>query len=126
MPMSARRHNFRDKTMELLNAMIVIYSEVFHKSTTVEGIRDAGPAAFGNDLELHILFQRARQALPEFCKLFELASHRKKELTSPRQTTKSCDRSPPWMSFSKSASSERRRRSWRRVAQPKSKRYGRA
>lgn len=69
MPMSARRHNFRETTIELLNAMTVIYSGVFHKSTTVESIRDAGPEAFGEDCHLHMLFQRAWQALPEFCKL---------------------------------------------------------
>lgn len=70
MPMSAKRHSFREKTMELLNAMTMVYSGVFHKSTTVESIRDAGLQAFGDDRQLHLRFQQVWQALPEFCKLF--------------------------------------------------------
>ena len=69
MPMSERRHGFRETTIQLLNAMIVIYSEVFHKSTTVESIRDAGAQVFGDDCQTPRVFQLVWSMLPEFCKL---------------------------------------------------------
>ncbi|KAL2258240.1 hypothetical protein VTK26DRAFT_8527 [Humicola hyalothermophila] len=65
-PMGERRHKFRETTIHLLNAMVVIYSEVFHKNTTVEGIRDGGASVFGDDCQTLKVFQAAWKALPEF------------------------------------------------------------
>jgi hypothetical protein len=66
MPMD-ERHNFRETTRQLLDAVIVIYSGVFQKGTVVKSLRDAGPEVFGGDLELHKTYRMVWQAMPEFC-----------------------------------------------------------
>ncbi|KAK4128703.1 hypothetical protein N657DRAFT_36428 [Parathielavia appendiculata] len=59
------RHTFRETTRQLFEAIIVIYSVLFHKKTTVERTRDAAPQVFGDD-HLHRAYQRAWGKLPEF------------------------------------------------------------
>jgi hypothetical protein len=61
------RHTFRETTRQLFEAIIVIYSALFHKRTTVERTRDAGPQVFRDDGLLRA-YQRAWGTLPEFCK----------------------------------------------------------
>jgi hypothetical protein len=61
------RHTFRETTRQLFEAIIVLYSGLFHKKTTVERTRDAGPQVFGDD-SLFRAYQRAWRTLPEFCK----------------------------------------------------------
>ena len=67
--MGVTRHDFRETTERLFEGIIVIYSGVFHKKTTVEKIRDADFQVFGADQDLYAAYQRAWQTLPEFCKL---------------------------------------------------------
>lgn len=67
--MDVTRHDFRETTERLFEGIIVIYSGVFHKKTTVEKIRDADFQVFGADQSLYAAYQRVWQALPDFCKL---------------------------------------------------------
>lgn len=67
MPMN-ERHAFREATGGLLEVIIVVYSALFQKRTTVEGIRDAGPQVFANDCDLHMTYQGVWKVLPGFCK----------------------------------------------------------
>jgi len=64
--MDVTRHDFRETTERLFEGIIVIYSGVFHKKTTVEKIRDADFQVFGADQSLYAAYQRVWQALPDF------------------------------------------------------------
>lgn len=66
--MSPRRHEFRENTVALFKAVVVIYSGLFQKNTTVEKVRSAEPEIFGNEL-LYRVYQNAWRVLPDFCKL---------------------------------------------------------
>lgn len=67
-PDDSGRHTFREKTQRLFEAIVVIYSAVFQKATTVARTKDVGPQVFEEDRELYAVYQRAWRALPEFCK----------------------------------------------------------
>jgi hypothetical protein len=71
--MNVWRHTFREETRRLFEAIIVIYSEVFQKKTTVERIKDAAPQVFGDDCELYTAYQKIWQMLPDFCELLQAA-----------------------------------------------------
>ncbi|KAK4170271.1 hypothetical protein QBC43DRAFT_305725 [Cladorrhinum sp. PSN259] len=60
-----RRRRFRNTTEELLRAVIVIYFDLFHKKSTVQGLMGAGIEAFASS-ELHKLFQRMTNIIPAF------------------------------------------------------------
>jgi hypothetical protein len=74
MPINERRHAFLEATRGLLEAIIVIYAAVFHKSTTFKSVRDAGPQVFADDHDLHMRYQGVWKALPSFCK-FAVTGH---------------------------------------------------
>ncbi|KAK4151671.1 hypothetical protein C8A00DRAFT_35670 [Chaetomidium leptoderma] len=65
-PMNPSRHTFRETTQGLFEAIIVIYSAVFHKKTTFEKIRTAGRQEFADDDVLYGAYQKAWQTLPDF------------------------------------------------------------
>ncbi|KAH6650641.1 hypothetical protein F5144DRAFT_598080 [Chaetomium tenue] len=65
-PMDVTRHQFRETTERLFEGIIVIYSGIFHKKSTVEKIRDADFHVFGADQSLHAAYQRVWQTLPDF------------------------------------------------------------
>ncbi|KAH6619223.1 hypothetical protein B0J18DRAFT_238567 [Chaetomium sp. MPI-SDFR-AT-0129] len=67
-PDDSGRHTFRENTQRLFEAIVVIYSAVFQKATTVARTKDASPQVFEEDRELYAIYQRAWRALPEFCK----------------------------------------------------------
>ncbi|KAK3996852.1 hypothetical protein QBC44DRAFT_316701 [Cladorrhinum sp. PSN332] len=60
-----RRRRFRTTTEELLRAVIVIYFDLFHKKSMVQGLMGAGMEAFVSP-ELHKSFQRLTSAIPAF------------------------------------------------------------
>ncbi|KAK4231709.1 hypothetical protein QBC38DRAFT_465361 [Podospora fimiseda] len=60
-----RRRRFRTTTEELLRAVIVIYFDLFHKKSMVQGLMGAGMEAFVST-ELHKSFQRLTSAIPAF------------------------------------------------------------
>lgn len=68
-PMDVTRHEFRETTERLFHGIIIIYSGIFHKKTTIEKIRDADLQVFRVDQSLHDAYQRVWQMLPDFCKL---------------------------------------------------------
>ncbi|KAL2172049.1 hypothetical protein VTG60DRAFT_419 [Thermothelomyces hinnuleus] len=67
MPDPAWRHDFRSETIQLLEAIIVIYSEVFQKNTTIEKVMTAELPVYPDDVvDLHTTHRKAWQALPGF------------------------------------------------------------
>jgi hypothetical protein len=68
-----KRHNFRETTKQLLNAITITYSAFFHKKK-VQKLKAAGTHEFSKDPETQEAFTRAWQGLPEFCKSTEAAT----------------------------------------------------
>jgi hypothetical protein len=64
--MDVTRHEFRETTRRLFEGIIVIYSGVFLKKTTVEKIRGADPQVFGTNESLFAAYQKVWQTLPDF------------------------------------------------------------
>jgi hypothetical protein len=67
MPENEKRHVFRDETGHLLEAIIVIYSGVYQRKTSLDRIRTIELEVF-EDACLHDAYQRIWQTLPDFCK----------------------------------------------------------
>ncbi|KAL2184123.1 hypothetical protein L209DRAFT_757487 [Thermothelomyces heterothallicus CBS 203.75] len=66
MPDPAWRHDFRNETIQLLEAIIIIYSEVFQKNTTIEKVMTAELPFYPDDVvDLHTTHRKAWQALPQ-------------------------------------------------------------
>ncbi|KAL2154740.1 hypothetical protein VTH82DRAFT_3416 [Thermothelomyces myriococcoides] len=61
------RHDFRNETIQLLQAIIVMYSEVFQKNTTIKRVMTAElPSSVGNEVDLQTTHRKAWQELPNF------------------------------------------------------------
>jgi hypothetical protein len=62
--MDVTRHEFRETTRRLFEGIIVIYSGVFLKTTTITKIRKA--EVFGDNGSLSAAYKRVWQTLPDF------------------------------------------------------------